>query len=62
MERKKPTEEVLFMIEFDLGRHKVKVRVHEGDSEESIARNLCKIYCLKQDYFEQICQIIRKER
>mgnify|MGYP006910303754 CR=1 FL=1 len=40
-----------FVIEFDLGRHKVKVRVRETDREEDIAKNLCKIYCLKQDYF-----------
>ena len=62
LQRKKEQQEVLFVIEFDLGRHKVKVRVHETDSQEGIAKNLCKIYCLKPEYFEQICMIIRKER
>ena len=50
------------MIEFDIGRHKIKVKVHENDSDESIARNLCKIYCLKEDYFQQIKLILSKER
>jgi hypothetical protein len=53
---------VLFIIEFDLGRHKIKVKVHKNDSDDVIARNLCKIYCLKQEYFEQIKMILSKER
>jgi hypothetical protein len=62
LQRKKEQEPVQFAIEFDLGRHKVKIKIHESDQEEVIAQNLCKIYCLKQDYFSQICMIIRKER
>jgi hypothetical protein len=46
------------MIEFDLGRHKVKVKVHEKDSDDAIARNLCKIYCLKQEFHQQIKLIL----
>ena len=46
------------MIEFDIGRHKIKVKVHEKDSDEAVARNLCKIYCLKEDYYEQIRMIL----
>jgi len=40
----------------------VKVRVKEDDVIVDIARSLCKIYTLKQSYFEQICEILSKER
>ena len=49
------------MISFDLGRYKTNVKIREGESEEMVAERLCKIYSLKQDYFEQICKIIRNE-
>lgn len=58
LDRKKTEEPVLFMIEFDLGRHKVKVKVHDKDSDDTIARNLCKIYCLKQEFHQQIKLIL----
>lgn len=51
-----------FAIEFDLGRNKVKAKVHQNDSEDQIAVNLCKIYCLKQDYYDKIVKIIKEER
>jgi len=50
------------MIEFDLGRHKIKVKVHEKDSDDAIARNLCKIYCLRPEFHQQIKLILEKER
>lgn len=50
--KKKEEEKVLFIISFDLGRHKTNVKIRENDTEESVADRICKIYSLKKEFYE----------
>ena len=58
---KKEEQKFLFMIEFDLGRHKTNVKIKVTDTEDSIAERLCKIYSLNKDFEEEIKNIVRGE-
>ena len=46
--QKKEEEKVLFIISFDLGRYKTNVKIRESDTEDSVAKRLCKIYSLRK--------------
>ncbi len=52
---------VLFVIEFEIGRHKVKVKIHPTDTEMSVSKKISKIYGLKPEEEEEIRSIVSME-